>query len=465
MSDDHPETSLEKKITEHEKKNFAAIDKALKSGNINQEAADYLISMYSDSMIRYREVFQVLGRCFGAPKAPVQPYDPAGGVVIDRPMKIADINPLSAYMVHHRLDADPMRNQFFETANTHKIDLLVSSIVSVIVGYQKRIDRSLDKITGKYYRSFVDEVASVAEQVIADSGRAASGSAIAKKVQEVFSEKYITNASETVLAIIGRGHEKIAVELVRRLDKITKPHLRLNDVWRVKCLFDMVPQARTFIERIYEMSPERVIQIKDKFFDCDNPRNYRDAKIILNIGSNGTNVPLEIICQVRTFFDYEIGTHGGYETARKTRATNVKTVEENTALHHENGIRQYNSMICKCVDELFDRVGWNILYAERAGESMFDGFPKISKQYYPSKIVDTIMDKIDNAVENEVFYVPDAPAKLTPQQVLEIFRWMTRFILVSAVPYSNGNWTVDSDGMPGKLFNFIMKELQRYYKK
>ena len=80
-----------------------------------------------------------------------------------------------------------------------------------------------------------------------------------------FSNKFITAASETVLRIIGRGHEDIAVDLVRELDKIAKPHLRLQDVWRVKCLFDLVPQARTFIERIREAMPERIISMRDKF--------------------------------------------------------------------------------------------------------------------------------------------------------------------------------------------------------
>jgi hypothetical protein len=438
----------------------------LADGDINKEAAEYLTAMYDDSMGRFREVFHVLGKCLGAPKAAVMPYDYEKCSAVDTPMKIADINPTSAYMVHHRLDADPMRNQFFSTDDGHKIELLVSSIVSVIVGAQKSIGRSLEKVTGKYYRSYVDEVAAVAERIISESACAASGQAIAQKVQETFSKKYITNASETDLSIIGRGHEQIAVQLVRELDRITKPHLRLNDVWRVKCLFDMIPQARTFIERIYEMLPDRVIRIRDSFYELRHPRNYRDTKIILNIGTNGAVIPLEIICQVRTFFEYEIGTHGQYEKARKPGANvDLDTIQKNLVDFHEDGIRKYNTMICNCIGELFDRVGWNILYSQRGCESMFDGFPRFSNQYYPVKIVDAVVAKVANAVENEVFLAPNAPTKLTRAQEQEIFRWMTKFILVSAVPYSNGNWKIDCDDVPGKFFNFVMAQLHRYYKK
>ncbi|MDR1338089.1 MAG: hypothetical protein LBJ73_03615 [Rickettsiales bacterium] len=466
MTDHISEISIANLAAENDRKNNQAIRRALADGLINDEAARYLDAMYADSMGRFREVFHVLGKCFGAPKAAVMPYDYGKCAAVDTPMKISDINPMSPYIVHHRLDADTMRNQFFATDGSHKIDLLVSSIVSVVVGAQKSMKRSLEKITGKYYRGYVDEVAATAERVISDSGREASGRAIAQKIQELFSKKYITNASETVLAIIGRGHEKIAVELVRELDKITKPYLRLNDVWRVKCLFDLVPQVRTFTERMYEMAPERVIQIRDSFYEFDHPRNYRDAKVILNIGTNGTVIPMEIICQVRTFFEYETATHAQYEKTRKSGASAGKEeIEKKLATYSESGIREYNMMICECVDELFERVGWNILYSQRGGESMFDGFPKIAKQYYPAKIVEAIINKVDSAVENEVFHVPNAPAKLTPVQELEIFRWMTRFILVSAVPYSNGNWEINCPGVPGKFFNFVMNELHRYYKK
>ena len=75
------------------------------------------------------------------------------------------------------------------------------------------------------------------------------------------------------------------------------------------------------------------------------------------------------------------------------------------------------------------------------------------------------MRKVDISVENEVFYVQNAPAKLTKDQEIRIFRWMARFILVAAMPYSHADWKVKTDTMAGKFFEFIMKELQRYYKK
>jgi len=465
MKDDGISNSVRAMVGGHDKKNLDAIANAAKSGQINTEAQLYMAALYSNSEQLFRDVFQVLGKCFGAPKAAVMPYDYKLGAIIDKPMKIADINPLSAYMVHHRLDADPMRNQFFSKEDKgHKIELSVSSIVSVIVGAQKKVDRSLYKVTNAYYQKYVDEVAETAQRVICAAGKDASGRAIANKIREKFSEKFITNASETVLQIIGRGHEKIAVELVRELDKITKPHLRLKDVWRVKCLFDLIPQARTFIERICELAPDKILTVRDKFFTLDNPRNYRDAKIILNIGKNGTVIPVEIICQVRTFFEFENTNHCDYETTRKNAVKN-SGLEKQISEFYEDGVKKYNLMICDCLNELFERVGWNILYNQGDDEeSLFDGFPKISKPYYPAKLVDIIMNKLDNAVENEVFRVTTAPAKLTSAQELTIFRWMTKFILVSAMPYKTNNWTLPVKTVSEKLFNFIMKEVQRYYK-
>lgn len=450
---------------DHDRKNIADIEHALANHDINEEAAEYLRMLYSDGMDWFREVFHVLGKCLGAPKAPVVRYDYDNDCGIDEKIKISDINPLSPYLVQHRLDMDPMRNQFFTISAGHKIDLSVSSIVTVIVAAQKNIDRSLEKITGKYYRDYVEDVATTAERVISGYERVASGRAIANKIREEFSDKFITAASETVLRIIGRGHEEIAVDLVRELDKIEKPHLRLQDVWRVKCLFDLVPQARTFMERIRETMPERIISMRDKFYDMDNPRNYRDAKLILNIGPDATHVvPMEIICQVRTFFEFERLTHPQYERARRRKNAASDNIERKLADYMEDGIKQYNSMICDCVEDLFDRVGWNILYERGLGMSLFEGFPKNCNLYYPQKMVDIITDKLDNAIENEVFRLTNAPAKLTQAQKSEIFHFMARFILVAAMPYRKNAWAAPTDTTAGKLFNFVMKEVQRYYK-
>ncbi|MDE6481687.1 MAG: hypothetical protein K2L25_02600 [Alphaproteobacteria bacterium] len=452
-------------VADNDRRNLAVIERARASGRINDEAARYLSVLYSDGLGWFREVFYFLGKCFGAPKAPVMRYDYETDSAIDEPIKIADINPLTPYLVQHRLDADPMRNQFFNSGRGHKIDLAVSSIVTVIVGAQKSVDRALDKVTGKYYARYVDEVCDTVHRVIASHEREASAKAVADKVRAKLSEKYISAASEAVLSIIGRGHENIAVELVRALDRVPRPRTRLQDVWRVKCLFDLIPQARTFIERVHQMMPDRVLSVRDNFYDMDNPRNYRDAKLIINIGTKDDVVPMEIICQVRTFFEYERKTHGGYEVSRKASGKKSENIERRLADFMEGGVKEYNLMVCNCLEDLFERVGWNILYMQDNGASMFDGFPRDCTLHYPQKIYDVIMDKLDNALENEVFHVTTAPAKLTQAQESKIFHYMARFVLVAAMPYMQRGWAVPSDTMAGKLFNFVMNEVQRYYKK
>ena len=101
---------------DNDRKNQEIIDRAIADGRINDEAGEYLKCLYSDSIHWFREVFYVLGKCFGAPKAAVMKYDYETNSAIDAPIRIADINPLSPYVVNHRLDADPMRNQFFTSA-------------------------------------------------------------------------------------------------------------------------------------------------------------------------------------------------------------------------------------------------------------------------------------------------------------------------------------------------------------
>ena len=120
-----------------------------------------------------------------------------------------------------------------------------------------------------------------------------------------------------VLSLIDCSDKELVATLVRNLDKIKKPHKHLNDVWRVKCLFDLIPQARTFIERLHDVMPERVLTVRDKFYDIGNPRNYRDSKVIVNIGTPDNVIPMEIICQVRTFFEFERKTHDYYATLRE----------------------------------------------------------------------------------------------------------------------------------------------------
>ncbi len=447
-----------------DRKNLRLIDEAVESGRINDEAAEYLRNLYSDSMNQFREVFFILGKCFGAPKAAVMKYDYDTDSAVDEPIRISDICPLSPYVVSHRLDADPMRNQFFTSGAGHKIDLSVSSIVTVLVAAQKKIGRALDKITGKYYRDYTNEVADTVVRVLTAHGREASGHAIAEKIRAEFEKRYTTTASETALAIIGRGYETIAVDLVRALDKIEKPYHRLQDVWRVKCLFDLVPQARVFIERLKEMMPERVISSRDKFYDMENPRNYRDAKVILNLSDKGF-IPMEIICQVRTFFEFERKTHGGYEAARKAKNAKSDDIEAKLAQYLEQGIKEYNHLVCNCLEDLFERIGWNILYNRDGTVSMFEGFPKECRIYYPQTILDNINEKLNDMITNEMFRVVNTPAKLSKHQESQIFHFMARFVLVAAMPYMQRDWAVKSDTMAGKLFNFVMNEVQRYYKK
>lgn len=451
---------------ENDRKNIAALEAARLAGRINDEAAAYLKTLYSDSLHWFREVFYILGKCFGAPKTAVMRYDYETDCAIEEPISIADINPLNAYIVQHRLDGDPMRNQFFTSSAGHKIDLAVSSIVTVIVGAQKTVSRSLDKIVGKYYESYVDEVAETVYRVIAAHEREASAKAVAEKARAKLKEKYISTPAETVLAIIGSGHEKIAADLVRALDKIDKPRMRLQDVWRVKCLFDLIPQARTFIERIQSMMPDRILSVRDNFYNMQNPRNYRAAKIIINIGPDSKNIiPMEIICQVRTFFEFEKRTHLAYETARKKKSAKSDSIEAKLALFMEDGIKSYNRMICYYLDDLFDRVGWNILYSQGSDISVLEGFPKECKLYYPQKILDNILEKLDDAIENELFRITNAPAKLSKIQESNIFHFMARFILVSAMPYMQTDWAISDNNQSARLFNFVMREVQRYYKR
>lgn len=462
MTNDNQDVFAATKL--HDSKNFGMIESAYKSGHIDEATRDYMMNLYSDSMDWFREVFLCIGKCFGAPKAAVHAYDYKSDCAVDTPITISDINPLEPYLVNHRLDEDPMRNQFFVSSTGHKIELAVSSIVTVIVGAQKSVSRALDKVTGKYYDDYVEEVAQTTYNVIARTERIASARAISDKIHETFSKSFVTDAATSVLRIIGSGHEKISAELVRALDKVVPPYGRLQDVWRIKCLFDLVPQARTFIERICNMWPDKIIDVRDKFFDIKNPRGYRDAKLILNIGHGGKVIPMEIICNVRTFFEFEHQTHGAYEKSRSGVKSATK-IENETEILHTEGVKKYNAIICDCVEDLFDRIGWNILYSEGSEDMLFEGFPKIFTIYYPQKITDTILEKVDNAVENEVFYVQNAPVKLTKDQEMRIFRWMARFILVAAMPYSYTDWSVNTDTMGGKFFDFIMKELHRYYKK
>ncbi|MCL2538091.1 MAG: hypothetical protein FWF34_01100 [Alphaproteobacteria bacterium] len=446
-------------------KNLAEIEQAFLDRRIDADTRDYMLRLYSDGMKHFREVFYVLGKYLSAPKAPAYKYDPHTGDMSDAPIKIIDINPGQTYLVQHRLDGDPMRNQFFQFDSANNVKLSVSSIVTVIIGSQKKVVRAMDKITtGRYYGKYVDEVVDAATRVISMRSSDASANAIADKIRNAFAEKYTTNAAEEVLKIIGRGHEKIAVELVRELDKIVRPQHRLRDVYRIKCLFDVLPQVRKFINGIISAMPDKVIEVRDKFYDVTSSRNYRDAKIILNIGTPDAPVPMEIICQIRTFLDFERQTHGRYETLRHLKPGEKSDAE--IIEHHEQGIHQYNTMICGYVGELFERVGWNVLYNhDLVGiESLLDGFPKLDLRSYPPELLDMVMKKIETNVKNEVFRIIGSPRKLSQLEEIQVLEYMTRFIMSSAIPYMLGNRKISGNDTEHKLFNFVMSELYRYQK-
>ena len=448
----------------NEEKNLEIIRAAKDSGRIDDATYEYLKLLYSDSMSHFREVFLHIGKCFGAPKAPVRAYDFATDSIIAKPITISEINPLSPYLVNHRLDMDPMRNQFFKTTNGHNINLAVSSIVTVIVGAQKDVNRAIDKITNKYYPIYSDTVTTAARGVIAKHLGAQVAEKTSEEIHKKLTETFISDASAVVLETVKSDNKFLATDLVRAIDKIKQPHKRLKDVWRAKCLFDLVPQARAFIDCVCNLWPDKILEVRDTFFDISNPRGYRDAKLFLNIGTKDNIVPMEIICQVRTFFDFEHQTHSAYELARGKSDSETAALER-TEIFHTAGTKKYNHMINYCVADLFDRIGWNILYNAGNEDKLFDGFPVLSAIHYDSKITDLILKKVTSAVENEVFFVENAPVELTKDQEIRIFRWMARFILVSAMPYSYAEFDINTDTMSGKFFNFIMNELYRLYRK
>ena len=251
----------------HDESNLAIINKAFERKRIDAATRDYLVILYSDSMDLFREVFLHIGKCFGAPKAAVKPYDYATDSTVNKNITISDINPLSPYLVQHRLDIDPMRNQFFATTTGHKIDLAVSSITSVIIGAHKDVNRAINKILDKYYPDYVNEVSETVHHITEKYYDKAIADELVQKLRQKFDEHYISDASLAVLGIIDLNNQKLVMETVRALDKICQPHKRLKDVWRAKCLFDLVPQARTFIDNVCDKYPDRILEVRDKFFD------------------------------------------------------------------------------------------------------------------------------------------------------------------------------------------------------
>jgi hypothetical protein len=440
-------------------KNLKKIRAAFEEKRIDEDARDYLETLYSDGMERFLNLFYFLGRTLGAPKTPIYPYDPSTDAIVEKETAISDVGPAGTYIVHHRFDNDPMRNQFFNFDGSD-VSLFVSSIVSVIVASQKSVGRAIDKIAGKYYDDYLADVLAAVGSVLSAHGKSASVRAVSDKIAGVFGAGFISNPARHVLKVIGNMFPDISVDLVRELDKVTPPFARLNDVYRMKLLFDAVPQINAFIEYVGGVIPDRVIAVKNKFYDLENTRGYRDAKIIIGFDCGGRMIPMEIICNVRTFFNAERASHTEYEAIRSGGKGGAKKLNE---LHH-SGIVQYNGIICRAVRYLLHRVGWNILYEKELRiDSFFRGFPEISGLPYSQKIVDMILEKIENNVHNEVFRLPYAPRELSRSEQMSVFSYIARFILFAALPYGYKYEEQKNMGFSGKLFNFVMKELYRHY--
>jgi hypothetical protein len=92
------EQSVALKVVGNESKNLSAIERAFNEGRMDAEARDCLVRLYSDSMNRLRDMFYILGQCFGAPKTAVFSYDSATCRADEFPIGIKDINPTGSYM-------------------------------------------------------------------------------------------------------------------------------------------------------------------------------------------------------------------------------------------------------------------------------------------------------------------------------------------------------------------------------
>jgi len=443
--------------------NLQKIKAAFDEGRIDSGARDYLESLYKSGMECFRLNFHFLSMTLGAPKAPLCAYDLATHEAAEKETQIAEVGPSGSYVVHHRFDMDPLRNQFFASEGTD-VRLFVSSIVSVIIASQKDVDRAINKVAGKYYDDYLDDVLGVVAKVLTRHKKSANAAAVSDKIASVFREKFISNPAPEVLRIIGNMFPDISVELVRGLDKVAPPFARLKDVYRMKLLFDTVPQINAFIEHARKVMPAgMVLDVKNKFYDLGNDRTYRDAKIVVGFDFQGRIIPVEVIMNVRTFFDAERWSHKEYESIREKDGKRGGANKEVNELHHA-GIVQYNKIICRAAQYLLRRVGWNIIYGRDArADSVFRGFPEVRNLPYSEKIVGAILEKIDDCVQNEIFRIPAAPRKLSVREEISVFRYVARFILFAALPYSYKFEEIKNMGFSSDLFNFVMKELYRYH--
>jgi hypothetical protein len=482
-----PGKRIKETVHQRDQQNLAAINRALESNRINQEAADYLTVLYTDGMGRFSDLFNALGDCLGSPKTSVSIY--RKGHLINERIKIHDINPTAAYMVHHRFDHDPMRNQFFKR-NEDEVEISASSIVSVIVGAQKTIERSLEKLIDEKYQDYIEEVKKTVQRVIiANTGIKPFANAVAGQIRLKFGQQFITDTLSVILEVVDHVSEhivkdkkksahkqqviallndktrfrKVTGNLIVELDKIVKPHLRLRDVWRVKCLFEMVPQARAFIDHIKEIMPDRVMDVCDTFSKPNNERGYRDVKMFLNIARKEEKyaIPVEFLCQIRTFFRCEKSSHYNFEQIRNGQDESAQDITQAMSIWHAKGVREYNQTICGYAGDLFERITWNVLFNRK----MDQGLPELKiPAVYSISTVKAVLRKLDHAVKNKEVALPEMPLELTAYQEGQILRYMAKFILVSAIPCDDCALEAQTkdDIKSAKLFNLVVSELQKH---
>ncbi len=464
-------TEAEQSVRDAE--NIQKISTARDAEIIDSEAYDYLVSLYADGMHWYREVFYNLGLYLDEPKTPTYKYDLKTGDASRDPVQIGEINPGGSYLVHHIFKLNPFRNQFIEF-DGYKTFQEVSGAVSVIVAAQKSVDRSIEKIITKYYDWYIRDIISVVRSWAERDLDSELLNDMCSKIEQKLKLKYMSNATSWVLNIVLPYIQHGAGDLEQRLNFILKPYQHLRDVYRIKCLFDLVPQIRAFLGSIKERHPNKILFHKDSFYYPDNKRNYRDAKVILNIGNpDGHVVPFEMLCQVRSFYEFESASHSGYQDVRSCKTINIENATRDDVLaYHCSGVSKYNQLVKDCMNNLYDRVGWNVLY-ERLGEhprELLSGFPKLPEknQYYPAEMIGVILNKVEKNIQNEIFKMDDAARDLKISELSEVFDYLTRFIIESAMPYYDPSMeAVGTDAnkkTTDQLFDFVMAELYRYHK-
>ncbi|MCL1785863.1 MAG: hypothetical protein FWG39_01775 [Alphaproteobacteria bacterium] len=518
---------VEKDIAAHDEQNLQKIKDALDSGRINEEAAEYLSAVYANSKKRCRDFFIALEEYLGEPTAEVRVYDYETAGPVGAPVRLSDVSPLNAYVTQYQFDGDPMRNLFSKRDyKNSKTEMLVSSMVDVIIGKQKSVDRVLEKLTGKRYKEYSREVLRCSKSVIKSSiGIQSLTDCTVAQIELKFKNKFITDAYATVSEVIDHVYEqmtesqednktslgfevndlvmdfinnkekrrKMLGDLATELKLITKPHLRLRDVWRAKCLFDMVPQARAFAQ--YLQTFNRTEEFSDTFNNKDyhGGRNYRDIKFFMNLDPVGRKNPIEIICQVRTFFNAEKNSHGDFEQLRcgTTQECDANQCKQNLAkvsAMHECWIRRYNQKICNYTGLLFNHIWWKIPCDQESYSNLkspLEGFPELGPMGCEFEEENAVIRKVNKAIKDKKLTILEpGDGKMGQLYQTEVLHYMTRFILSSVITpgkmamrcqmqdnvcQAGSTWCEEKaiKGLPKeskKLFDLVITELQKFYR-